>query len=174
MYSSVSQADYSIDYEYYEISPENSADIKTQAFLNSDVFIDGNYYLAKTKWSIQSGFTGYHTMVGIGVKSVELDINITYVMPRLATNCCGDDIVTYFNEVYEKLELHEKGHGQIAIDSIPIITKYLMATPPQEDFKTLKAVFYQRNGDIISQFEALSNHYDDETNHGYTQGAYFK
>jgi len=112
MYSSVSQADYSIDYEYYEISPENSADIKTQAFLHSDVFIDGNYYLAKTKWSIQSGFTGYHTMVGIGVKSVELDINITYVMPRLATNCCGDYIVTYFNKV------DENSHSQIAIDSL--------------------------------------------------------
>jgi len=169
----VTYAKHAITYEYYEISPNSIKDVEKQAVKHTPVFIDGHKYLAKTKWSIQTGFTGYKTVEGYGVGSINLDIKISYVMPRLADNCCDEEIVSFFNAAYDKLHLHEKGHGQIAIDSEQMIKTFLMETPIQEDFETLKTVFYQRNGEIINQIQDISVQYDKETEHGFTQGAHF-
>ena len=75
----------------------------------SPVRIDGENFMAKTRWSVQTAFWAKFTMVGMGVKRTDIFVKVAYTMPRLAEGCCADDIIHHFDSFYEKLMLHEKG-----------------------------------------------------------------
>ena len=166
--------EYSERFEYYDIYPVSVADVKVQLVDKSPVRIDGENFMAKTRWSVQTAFWAKFTMVGTGVKRTDIFVKVAYTMPRLAEGCCADDIIHHFDSFYEKLMLHEKGHSQHALNCMATLSHELMKTQPQADFKALKKLFYQRNNAIIAGCEDLSNRYDVETNHGYTQGAFIR
>ena len=158
--------------DYYDIHPTSIADVKKQLVDKTPVFMHGSRFMAKTILSLKTGFNGMITPEGVAVKNIQVSLKITYVMPRLVEGCCSADIVNYFDALYDKLKLHEDGHGNIGKESIPEIIDYVMDTPAQKDFETLTTFFYQRKNFIFDKAEQRSTDYDLETNHGKTQGAY--
>jgi len=162
---------YSEDYDFYSISPVSTSDISDQVFLTSPILINGTRYAGLTSWSSDFNYSILDNGNNYSVNKLGIALDVTYTMPKLALFCCSDNIETRFNTFYEHLDLHEHGHGQILDDAKYEIFNYLMDTPAQNSKQALKKALKTRFDEVIQTFSDLSNQYDVDTRHGYTQGA---
>jgi predicted secreted Zn-dependent protease len=76
-----------------------------------------------------------------------------------------DDLVRNWNRYINALALHEQGHVDLVVDSIP----YFIETMQNAPCNQVNATGQQ----LLDEINQINVQYDEETNHGETQGAIF-
>lgn len=151
--------------EYYDVSGSTAWEIRYQ--LNTLSSVDDHGYRgdALTSWKIDWTWDGYGTdTCDLGSVTNTYDINVR--LPRwTAPQDASRELVTKWNAYMLALVEHEKGHVDNAMEYLPYVIDAIRGATcsTAED----------RAHEVLSQLRSADLEYDEETNHGATQGAIF-
>ncbi|MFT3736333.1 MAG: DUF922 domain-containing protein [Rhodocyclaceae bacterium] len=77
-----------------------------------------------------------------------------------------------FDRYLEALRKHELGHHQIGLDAARAIEQDILAQPEMRTCKLLEQTIDQHATDLLVRFSSRNLTYDQQTEHGKTQGAW--
>ncbi|GAA5157457.1 hypothetical protein GCM10025770_00700 [Viridibacterium curvum] len=77
-----------------------------------------------------------------------------------------------FDRYLESLRKHELGHHQIGRDAAKAVEQEILSQPEMRTCKLLEQTINQRATDLIAGFNSRNLTYDQQTEHGKTQGAW--
>jgi predicted secreted Zn-dependent protease len=161
--------------EYYDVSGATAREVR--AALNRDGPIagnDGKRYDAVCRWNVSWEFLYQRGETSCAITSVSMQVKITFAFPRLKTDeTTSPSLVKAFATFSDKLMLHEKGHGQNAIEAARKIENALMALPPESNCDVLRTKANDLARSFIKEANQADIEYDRVTQHGATQGVRF-
>lgn len=158
-------------YTYYEISGKDLDDLRREMNLKGTVGEDGRVYSGLTSWDINFVYEIAQDGSGYRVKSATTNVDIEYRMPRVGTSWTDPDLGLVWRRYLERLQQHEFGHKNLAIEAASEINELLASLPA---FPTADALAAEVTRVTDEKFRVLKEKqvgYDDETRHGETQGA---
>lgn len=151
--------------EYYDVSGSTEREIRDQ--LNTLSPVDENGYRgdALTRWEIRWNWDGYGTET-CDLSSVTARYMNTVLLPRwTAPENAHPELILKWNAYMLALVEHEKGHVDMVVAYLPEIIQAIQAATCD--------TAESRAQEIISQLRLDHLNYDQETNHGGSQGAIF-
>lgn len=151
--------------EYYDVSGSTQWEIRDQ--LNTLASVDENGFRgdALTSWKIRWTWDGYGTEA-CDLSSVTATYDIEVRLPRWTPpQDASPELVTKWNTYVLALLEHEKVHVDNVVDYLP----YLIKTIRGATCNTAE----DRAQEVLAELRSADLKYDEETNHGATQGAIF-
>lgn len=158
-------------YTYYEISGKDVDDLRREMNQRGTVGEDGRVYSALTSWDINFAYDIAQDGSGYRVKSATTNVDIEYRLPRVGASCTDPELNLVWARYSERLQQHEFGHKNLAIQAASEINELLASLPA---FPTADALAAEITRVTDEKFRVLKEKqvgYDDETRHGETQGA---
>ncbi|ACH37559.1 protein of unknown function DUF922 [Citrifermentans bemidjiense Bem] len=158
-------------YTYYEISGKDVDDLRREMNQRGTVGEDGRVYSALTSWDINFSYDIAQDASGYRVKSATTNVDIEYRLPRVGASCTDPELNLVWARYSERLQQHEFGHKNLAIQAASEINELLASLPA---FPTADALAAEITRVTDEKFRVLKEKqvgYDDETRHGETQGA---
>jgi predicted secreted Zn-dependent protease len=132
---------------------------------------DGHYD-AKTSWKVSWRYPFEKSASGCRLGPVEVDVGITYVMPRLEGDVRGP-LSRRWRDYLTALQVHEDGHANNGRAAGEAVLEALRALPSRPSCGELDLLARETGLKIVRSFNALDDAYDARTKHGVTQGAVF-
>jgi predicted secreted Zn-dependent protease len=162
----------SLDYEYYDVHDDSNISLKQLLFDASPIKIDGKTYHGLTtchinwfyKWSKNK--SGYSRLTGF--KTV-LKIKIT--LPRLVDSS-SQKRTDHFDQYVKILTLHEMGHVDLSRKAAVEIRTRVRSLDEKPSLGILKSAVENTGTRIWEEYQEKSVKYDNDTEHGKTQGAW--
>ena len=160
---------------HYDISGTASAQIRAQLQKLSPMYVDGKQYAGKTTWSMRYRTLGARAVPsGCEVRQVEVSVSVFYTMPRWVNLDKASAVLSkQWREYYAALLTHEEGHAKIAHAAADTLRAALTRLPANVPCATFREQQSQVNRLVLDQFRKQQAKYDEETQHGRTQGAVF-
>jgi predicted secreted Zn-dependent protease len=129
---------------------------------------------AHTQWSIQTHYhyareQGQFKLAALQVRTV-VHTTLPWWAPRQAA---APALWTAWQKCFNGLRVHEQGHVDLAVAAGDEVLQKLKALPPFESVAELAAAANRTLKDTIASFRQRERHYDEETHHGQTQGAFW-
>lgn len=163
-----------VEYQYYPIRGKSAEElnriIKGKG-LGTDKW---EKFSAYARWNIQ-----WHCKYNRGpghcsIAAVTTKVRISYYMPKWV-NPTGADQVTRlrWEDFIKALTTHEEGHGEHGVLAAREIEESMLRLPPQKTCGNLSFMCEELAKDIIDKYRKEDVKYDEETNHGLTQGVVF-
>jgi len=155
--------------QYYEISGVAGDDLRAQM----DELGPGDHDVY-TSWFIRWTYPDVVTDATCAVGPVEVSLSITYTLPQWdAPPGAPVDLVEKWNAYLAALQLHEAGHKDIAVAAGNEIRKTLSALPAYPSCEELHRSGEAASQDVMDRYRLQEVQYDQQTDHGATQGARF-
>lgn len=151
-----------------KVSPASKKDLIPSLIRSSPIREKSDGYLGQTQTHIKYEIDYLTDSEVCWVDGVRVEYHVVFVLPTLTSN---DNFVRgIWSEWFPKLLKHEHNHRDIGLGIANEINDKLNALLPE---KTCEALL--KNGDqIVAQLEdkedVLHTKYDQETNHGQTEG----
>lgn len=151
--------------EYYDVSGSTEREIRDQLTTLGSVDEHGYRGDALTSWEIHWTWDGYGTET-CDLRSVTATYDIKVRLPRWTPpHDASPELVNRWNVYMLALVEHEKGHVDIVVEYLP----YLIKTIRASTCTTAEAAAQE----VLTQLREADLTYDEETDHGATQGATF-
>jgi len=133
---------------------------------------NGKHYFANTVWQVKWHYNYQESDKQCQITSVQTNTTITYDLPAWPGYASANTELQQEWAVFQQhLRQHEQGHAllgkQAAID-IEIMLQHLSLA---SDCQTLETVANDKAAQIIRWYHDKDIAYDNETNHGISQGA---
>lgn len=126
---------------------------------------------AITNWRIGYLYCRRHSAGKCRVTGVETVLKINYLMPRWADHeLAAPEDQQHWNEFYDRLLFHEKGHGRIAREGAALVHSTLTAVPEKDDCEALDVAVKGEAHRVMSEIKTRQRNYDRDTRHGLDQG----
>jgi predicted secreted Zn-dependent protease len=110
---------------------------------------------------------------GCTIESVTVNVDSTVRLPRWANRSESPAALqSQWDGMLRALDLHERGHVRISLDSARELERALKALPEQSTCAALGALAGERAQAILAEHSRKQDAYDAETDHGRKQGAY--
>ncbi len=155
----------SIKVEYYDIRGTTWDDLVRQINAKGPEGWWGN---AGTKISYK--FRSVSTPGKCVIDTVTVNADSTVRLPRWTNRYEGPaNLQTYWDGVLRSLDLHERGHVQISLDSARELERTLKTTPEQPSCDALNALVGEKAQRIFNEHSRKQQLYDAETDHGRKQ-----
>ena len=161
-------------YDYYEISGACEKDLQCDLKGKSCRFIDGNKYDSVTKWRIGWDY-GYRKSGGMcSAENFRLAVDIVVRIPAwLHRDSATQPLIDKWEAYIDHVKTHENEHLEKVVQAADDLTQAVSLMPPATTCADLDREIRQLSKSRLKQLEVEQNHYDAETNHGWTQGALF-
>jgi predicted secreted Zn-dependent protease len=144
----------------YEVGGATESDIRGQ--LNAR---GPNGYDAYTKWTVHWNWPGQGT-ANCRLQDAAVSYEITVTFPRWTpTAPAAPELVAKWNGYLYALSLHENGHVNNVVSHFPAVVAAIKGGTCLSAEAAAQAV--------LQQMRAYDSQYDDNTDHGRTQGARF-
>lgn len=159
-------------YKNYTISGNNINDIQQAVMASSIKNAEGHGFAAKTNFNISWKYNFGETEYGCFIKSVDVDLKFTYLMPELI-NYTQLDAVTKneWRRFYTATKIHEYGHVNITKDATRRIEWELSSILPKGTCEEISRTANMLANNILQNQDRANLAYDIATNHGMGQGA---
>ena len=158
-----------IEYEYYDVTPEEGRSLSMSLFSASPIFHEGKNYAGLTKSYFSYRYDTAETLMDVcRLQNMEVKSRCVITLPRL-TN--GDpDLTQAFNNYLDRLRAHELEHCRITTYYAGQFKKHVSK---MDDMKCSKLVGevraeYDRANDELNREQV---NYDQRTVHGKYEGA---
>lgn len=159
---------------YYDIKGATPQDIRAQMReLGPTDFTEGKRYDANTRWNVSWKYNYANTGQGCSISTAYTTVKVTITIPRLQDVSAPAALKQSFDDYTKNLLVHEKGHGQTAIDIARKIEGRLVAMPPQPSCDRMGKAANELGNALIKEANQADIDYDARTQHGRTQGARF-
>ena len=160
-------------YNFYDIKGTSIKELKQQMKLGGTKWSDGKVYAALTTWDIQYNYEIIEKNGSYSIKSVATDISVVYILPnRVTTATDGPDLQAGdWGKFMDHLKEHEHGHKDISVKTAAEINEALASlgsTSSKADLDKVAKLLVEAK---FKQLKKLHIAYDEETQHGITQGA---
>jgi predicted secreted Zn-dependent protease len=133
----------------------------------------GQRHDALTKWDLRFN---YKTMPGAGgcaVTSMDVTLVLQVILPKWVNESSGAaDIVNAWRKYLAATITHENGHKQVALDGATRLRNEALRARGA-NCNALGPVLDQLTKGIVEQIRGQQNLYDQQTDHGGSQGARF-
>jgi len=155
----------SVKVEYYDIHGATWDELVSQINAKGPEGWWGN---AGTKISYKYRSRG--TANSCVIESVTVNADSTVHLPRWVNrNEAPAKLQAYWDGVLRSLDLHERGHVQISLDSARELERTLKTIPEQPTCDGLNALAGQQAQRILNEHSRKQDRYDAETDHGRRQ-----
>ncbi len=153
---------------YYDISGFTSDELRNQmGTLGPEMTSNERVYTMANNWINWS----LPMKTDEGCTEVETEVNIEYIMPRWTNYTEATlDMQQRWDAFYALLEKHENKHGEIAKQEA---NKYLAEIKNIKDYTSCQDFddkVYPIHEKYLLEIGELNENYDNETNHGETEG----
>ena len=154
---------------HYPIEPHDEQDLPAALNLATP---NGNYH-ASAHWNISWTYN-YQVRNGqCQIQSAQVSLNTQMLMPKIDI---GYDTASQtsapFTEYYNNLISHEYGHLDFGVLAANHIENLLLDKTIMDHCDDLGEASNARANDIIARYATADDEYDEDTDHGRTQGAY--
>jgi predicted secreted Zn-dependent protease len=135
----------------------------------------GDSAFALTTWSIRWTYRFVDAVGGgCGLTGAEVIVEVDVLIPSWTPPATADaTTVDRWGRFINALEVHERGHVQNGLDRAGEIAVALSTIEPEATCPALEDAADAATGAIIKKGNDFDRTYDDQTNHGATQGAVF-
>jgi predicted secreted Zn-dependent protease len=166
------EAEESLDYEYYDVHDDSNKSLKQLLFDYSPIKIDGKTYHGLTTSHINWFYKWYENKSGYsrltGFKTV---LKITITLPRLIDSS-SQKRTDYFDNYVKILTLHEMGHVDLSRKAAVEIRSRVLSLDEKPSLGILRSAVENTGTRIWADYHEKSVQYDNDTEHGKTQGAW--
>jgi predicted secreted Zn-dependent protease len=159
---------------HYKINGNSAQELRNQMSMLGPTDIATERYDASTHWYIKWQY--HFEPVGSQCHLTKIDVNVDvlYRFPEwpedVSTNV---SLRNHWNTYLQHLKIHEKGHAENGIEAARTIERALIDLPAMQSCDALVNTADNIAHKIIALHNTKDIHYEDETNHGETQGATF-
>jgi len=164
-----------VEYNYYDIRGNKADELRKQLDALGP-FSEKNRrnYDGLTRWQV-SWKSKYRYQ---GDECLEFKVStqaqITYTMPKWVNYQKGPvSLRKRWDKYYNALDTHEQGHGKHGVMALKEIERSLPKIENGKSCQELEQAFKEEVDDIIGKYNRIDVKYDEETQHGFTQGAIF-
>ncbi|UFS71738.1 DUF922 domain-containing Zn-dependent protease [Geomonas sp. RF6] len=159
------------NYQYYDINGSDPDNLLHQMREKGTKWNDGKVYAALTTWDISYHYDVAEDNGKYSLKSIATDVDIVFHLPKRATPSGTDPIAEMWNKYYENLKIHEFGHKDLAVKAAADINTSLASLGSFDSSKELEERAKSLVHEKLKRLRDVQVDYDDETQHGETQGA---
>ncbi len=146
--------------DLYDVGGSTESEIRSQLDARGP-----SGYDAYTKWTVHWSWPGQNT-ANCRLQDAEVSYEITVTFPRwLPTQDASPELVTKWNRYLYALTLHENGHVNNVVSHVPAVITAIKGSTCLSAEAAAQAV--------LEQMRKYDSQYDDNTDHGLTQGARF-
>ena len=158
---------------YYDVGGTASAQIRAEMNKLGPVGTDNKRYDAKTTWSVRYRLSPRTIPGGCEIRA-EVSARFFYTMPRWTNlDKASASVSRRWREYYAALLVHEEGHARLARQAATTIQDAFTKLPGNVPCPTLREQHVQVYNIVLEEFRRRQKAYDEETQHGRTQGAVF-
>jgi len=157
--------------ERYTLQGVTAADLARDLLLQRP---RGEHFTGWTQWRLRWAFEPHNGPDGCEVGAVDVNLNITQVLPSWAPPERADpDLVERWDVYLYALEEHEDYHARLAVQTAQRLQRVLEALPAQPNCTQTRREA-NRSGDAqVADLRRANHLYDSVTGHGAAQGAIF-
>lgn len=124
-----------------------------------------------TSWQVEWSITWKKSSKICYIDTRTLKLNVTFIMPRISPDFSTTDVVIdSFNNYYEALLNHEKGHMDNGIKALKDINLLLENFNSFNDCQVLSKSVESTISKIVEKYKREDIVYDKKTEHGKLQG----
>lgn len=164
----------SYDVQPYSVSGNTPQEIRRALDQQGPFDESGRRFDSDTRWQLDGNWNWQPTARGCEVKDAILKIQITLVIPTLAViPSITGSLLSGWNHYIERLKVHEGGHIDMDLTLARKLRDDFANFPPAFDCNILQSQLQARFDSTSSTIKQLNIQYDNETNHGATQGAVY-
>ena len=137
-------------------------------------FEPGKRYFARAEYSVSWRYQFSEDPSGCAITELDVSVDTTYTYPLWEDrDKASAKLNGYWDYFLSRLEIHERGHGDLALATGVDAAKALKALTSQPTCDALKTAINAAAKGAMKKGDAKQRAYDRETNHGETQGAWF-
>jgi predicted secreted Zn-dependent protease len=135
---------------------------------------NGRHFDAYTHWYVEWRFNFQNDDGLCKITTVNVSVKISYTLPYWADYSNADPALKSKWDTYmSHLRSHEQNHAEHGKQAAAEIENMLRMLPPAQDCRTLETTANAQAQQIISAYNQKDKSYDDNTQHGTTEGAVF-
>lgn len=157
------------NFKYYSINPVSRADMLASLRAASPIREGGEIFLGHTYSAITWNFRWNSNSNSCWMTSVEIKLASTYTLPQLASDSV--EVKQVWSRWFPKLLRHENGHHNIALKTARKIDQTIATIAPQANCQVLEKLANEQANKQIEEMARQNTKYDQDTNHGDTEGA---
>lgn len=162
-----------LNYTMYAVKPDAGSSLLKAINAATPIREGDKKYHGFTRWDVRWKYTYDTSSSGIcRVKSVSVTLTTMITLPELNSN--DETVVSQFASYLTALKKHEFGHLQIAQEAAKKIEQSLLRQPGLSNCEQLKTALNERGNALVAEAKTQGKEYDEQTQHGKTQGAYLK
>lgn len=134
----------------------------------------GEAYDAYTSYYISWAYNFNYVAGGCAVKDMAVGVKVDFFYPKWEDpGNAQAGLAENWQRYMTNLEIHENIHKDIAIEAGQAILNALSSLPLAATCEETQSLTSSTGDQIFADYNAREKAYDDETNHGETQGATF-
>lgn len=156
-------------FKYYSVNPVSRADMLASLRAASPIREGGEIFFGYTYSSVKWNFRWKYNSNSCWIASVATELATTYTLPQLASDSV--EVKQVWSRWFPKLLRHENGHHDIAIKTARKIDAGIASMVPQPNCQVLGKLANELGKKYIEEMGVLNKKYDQDTNHGETEGA---
>lgn len=164
-----------ISTNFYVVTGTNAQEIRAST-AEARPWKQTSKYDAQTSWDTKCGFSYRQEAGQFALSSFEVKTTITVTLPRWVPPKGYEmdrDLAARWWQYLKGLSRHEQGHVQIAREAAVELQRRLSALPGSPSVKELTTAANRTAKETVDEARKKEHDYDQETNHGMTQGAFF-
>jgi len=173
--SRIEKENVTVKYTYYDIRGSKANDLRKQMDALGPLSAkDEMHYDGRTGWSISWKSRSQNNGKECLKFTIILRMQINYTMPKWVNyNKAPVSLRRHWDKYYNALDLHEQGHGNHGVMALEEIERSVPKIQKGKSCQQLKQAFKGDVHIIIDKYNQIDVKYDEETRHGFTQGAVF-
>jgi predicted secreted Zn-dependent protease len=155
----------------YEVTGAGIDDLRRSIDAAGPV-IDGERFVARTRWHLDWRFTYATDMRGCRIASAQTRVAVRTTYPRWEqARYAPPDLNARWQRFLEALRWHEGMHRRHGLEAGASVQRRLTQLLPQPDCAATERVANQMAHGIVARWRAADRDYDRRTQHGVTEGA---
>ncbi len=154
---------------FYRVSPQSAQGLGVAITRASP--IQGGYH-GLAEWNLQWNFDYQNQGGRCSIAAVRVTLQTSILMPQLNPNqTFSASITNAFDDYYDSLLHHEKGHLTHGVLAANEVVSAIKNATPAANCRTTGNNANNAANAVIQKYNRADQRYDNETNHGATQGA---
>jgi len=159
---------------FYEVDGTTADEIREQMSLRSPNREDGNVFDAHTEWYVDWRYDYNEGGGKCEVVAPNISVNVTFTMPRwIGRDSSAPALAKRWDDYYQALVAHEKGHGNNGISAALEIEQMVSALESESSCRSMDTKIDKMANKIIKKYNKADINFDKKTSHGMNEGAVF-
>ncbi|MDK2125865.1 DUF922 domain-containing protein [Parachitinimonas caeni] len=160
--------------EHYSFRARNLAEAVENMDRSSPVLINRQRFRGSTHWQLD-GFVSFKQQAGkCLVDQIDITLRVKTLLPKwLDAEAADESIKRRWARFSEALRQHEAGHAEFGNKAAAELHEILSNFPAADNCEQLQSLVDGTSEAVISRHAQADQEYDQQTQHGTTQGAVF-